>query len=196
MRAESLMTAPAPTSGAAKNLVELLIQRAQESSKIAVAHKKDGKWQDVSWGEVLQQVKTLSEALLAQGVKPGDRVAIFAGTSLQWVVCDLAISAARAITVPIYSSNTPDECRYILNHSEATLLFVDGDEKDAKQAGRLTRVRQRLAECPTVQKVVVFEGEASGDREMKLADLVAKGQAAEKSQPGAFAGARERGECG
>jgi long-chain acyl-CoA synthetase len=188
MRAESLMTAPAPTSGAAtKNLVELLIERAQEPSKIAVTHKKDGKWQEVSWGEVLQQVKTLSAALLAQGVKPGDRVAIFAGSSLQWVVCDLAISACRALTVPIYSSNTPDECRYILNHSETTLLFVDSDEKDAKQSGRLSRVRQRLADCPSVQKVVVFEGEASGDREMKLSDLIAKGVSEEKAQPGAFA---------
>src|SRR5512140_1030071 len=112
MRAESLMTVPAPaaTGATTKNLVELLIQRAQEPSKIALTHKKDGKWQEVSWGEVLQQVKTLSAALVAQGVKPGDRVAIFAGTSLQWLVCDLAISAAQAVTVPIYSSNTPDEC--------------------------------------------------------------------------------------
>ncbi|MFL5344614.1 MAG: AMP-dependent synthetase/ligase [Hyalangium sp.] len=188
MRAESSMTAPAPAAAGAatKNLVELLIHRAQESSKVAVTHKKDGKWQEVSWSEVLQQVKTLSAALLAQGVKPGDRVAIFAGTSLQWLVCDLAISAAQASTVPIYSSNTPDEVRYILNHSETTLLFVDSDEKDAKQAGRLSRVRQRLSECPSVQKVVIFSGEASGDREMTLADLLAKGQAAEQAQASTF----------
>ncbi|WP_224245192.1 AMP-dependent synthetase/ligase [Hyalangium gracile] len=187
MRAESHMPMSAPATGAAaKNLVELLIQRAQESSKVSVTHKKDGKWQDTSWGEVLQQVKTLSEGLLAHGVKPGDRVAIFAGTSLQWLVCDLAVSAAQAVTVPIYSSNTPDECKYILNHSEATLLFVDSDEKDAKQAGRLSRIRQRLADCPTVKSVVVFEGDVSGDREMKLSELMAKGQEALKARPGAF----------
>ncbi len=185
MRAENQMATPASASGT-KNLVELLIHQARNASKVAVTQKKNGQWQDVTWGQVLQEVKVLSAALVAQGVKPGDRVAIFAGTTMQWVICDLAISAAHAVTVPIYSSNTPDECRYILNHSETSLLFVDSDEKDAKQAGRLTRIRQRLGECPTVRKVVVFEGAVSGEREMSLSDLMAQGQQAEKSQPHAF----------
>jgi len=187
MRAESQMPVPTPAAAGTKNLVELLIHQAQTSpSRAAITHKKEGKWQDVSWSQVLDQVKTLSAALVAQGIKPGDRVAIFANTTLTWVVCDMAISAAHAITVPIYNSNTPDECRYILNHSESTLLFVDNDEKDSKQVGRLTRVRQRLADCPSVKKIVVFEGAASGDKEMTMADLLAQGQAAEKAQPNAF----------
>jgi long-chain acyl-CoA synthetase len=186
MRAENQMAMTAAT-GTKKTLVELLIQRAQETgTKTAATHKKDGKWQDVTWSQILQEVKTLSAALVAQGVKPGDRVAIFANTSLQWIICDLAVSATQAITVPIYSSNTPDECRYILNHSESSLLFVDHDEKDAKQAGRLTRIRQRLADCPSVQKIVVFEGPVSGDKEMSLASLVEKGQEAEKQNASAF----------
>jgi long-chain acyl-CoA synthetase len=182
------MSVPAPAQAVAtKNLVELLLEHGtQEASKAAVSHKLGGQWREVTWSEVLQQVKTLSAALVAEGVKPGDRVAIFAGTSLLWLVCDLAISSVHAVTVPIYSSNTPDECRYILNHSEATLLFVDNDEKDAKQAGRLSRIRQRLGECPALQKVVVFEGDASGERELKLSDMLAKGQQAEQAQPGAF----------
>ena len=187
MRAENQMAMPSAGAGTKKTLVELLIQRAQETgTKAAATHKKDGKWQDATWSQILQEVKTLSAALVAQGVKPGDRVAIFANTSLQWLICDLAVSASQAVTVPIYASNTPDECRYILNHSESTLLFVDHDEKDAKQAGRLTRIRQRLADCPSVQKVVVFEGPTSGDKEMTLASLVEKGQEAEKQNASAF----------
>jgi long-chain acyl-CoA synthetase len=187
MRAESQVAMAAPAAGAgAKNLVELLIQRAQEPSKPAATYKKDGRWQDFTWGQVLQEVKVLSSGLVAQGVKPGDRVALFANTTLQWILCDLAISAAQAVSVPIYASNTPDECRYILNNSESTLLFVDNDASDGKQAGRLSRIRQRLGECPSVQKVVLFEGSTSGDREMTLAELVAKGQAAEQASPGAF----------
>ncbi len=189
MRAENqmAMSTPAADAGTKKTLVELLIQRARENgSKAAAIHKKEGRWVDVTWSEILQQVKTLSAALVAQGVKPGDRVAIFANTSLQWILCDLAISGAQGVTVPIYASNTPDECRYILNHSESTLLFVDNDEKDAKQAGRLSRIRQRLADCPSVQKVVVFEGPVSGDKEMSLSALVEKGKEAEKQSPSAF----------
>jgi long-chain acyl-CoA synthetase len=187
MRAENQMAVPAPAAGAStKNLVELLLDRAQNPSAVAISHKKDGAWHEVNWGEVLRQVKVLSAGLVAQGVKPGDRVAIFANTTMQWVVCDLAISAAHGLTVPIYSSNTPEECRYILNHSETTLLFVDNDEKDAKQAGRLSRIRQKLGDCPTVKKIVVFEGAASGDREMPLRELLAQGEAEEKAHAQSF----------
>ncbi|SEU33556.1 AMP-dependent synthetase/ligase [Stigmatella erecta] len=185
MRAESQMHSPV-SGGGEQHLVELLLQQAKNPSKVAVSHKKDGRWQEVTWGEVLQQVKELSAGLLAQGVKPGDRVALFANTTLQWVVSDLAISAARAITVPIYGSNTPDECRYILNHSETSVLLVDNDERDSKQIGRLSRIRQRLADCPTVRKVIVFEGPVSGDREVPLSEVMAQGKAAEAAQPDAF----------
>ncbi|ADO72924.1 long-chain-fatty-acid-CoA ligase [Stigmatella aurantiaca DW4/3-1] len=185
MRAENQMAPPASGAGE-QTLVELLLHQAQNPSKVAVSHKVDGRWQEVTWGQVLQQVKELSAGLLAQGVKPGDRVALFANTTLQWVVSDLAISAARAVTVPIYSSNTPDECRYILNHSETTVLLVDNDEKDAKQIGRLSRIRQRLADCPTVRKVVVFEGPATGEREISLAEVLAQGKAEEAAHPSAF----------
>jgi len=164
----------------------LLIQRAQNASKAGVTHKKDGRWQDVSFGQVLDDVKALSAGLVAQGVKPGDRVALFANTSLLWIVADLAITAAQAITVPIYSSNTPDEFAYIVNHSEANFVFVDNDEKDAKQAGRLTRVRQKLADCGSIQKVILFEGAVAGGQELSLADVLAQGQKAHQANPGSF----------
>lgn len=169
-----------------QNLVQLLIARAAQPGAIGATVKKGGAWVDVPWSEILDQVRTLSAALVAQGVQPGERVAIFAGTGLQWVVCDLAISAARAITVPIYGSNTPDEVRYVLQNSEATLLFVDNDDKDGKQAGRLTRARARIAECPAVKKVVLFTGAPEGDREMSLAELIDKGAAAHQATPTAF----------
>jgi long-chain acyl-CoA synthetase len=183
MRAETqLVTSTAP----AGTLVGLLLQRAQSPDTVGASWKTGGRWEDVTWGRVLEDVKALSAGLIAQGVKPGDRVAIFADTSLQWVECDLAISAAQAVTVPIYASNTPDEVRYILNHSEASLVFVDHDEKTARQAGRATRLRQRLAECPGVRKVILFEGQASGDTELTLAELLARGREAHAARPEAF----------
>ena len=187
MRAENQVAPSAPAAGAQEgNLVQLLIQRAQNASKAGVTHKKDGRWQDVSFGQVLDDVKALSAGLVAQGVKPGDRVALFANTSLLWIVADLAITAAQAITVPIYSSNTPDEFAYIVNHSEANFVFVDNDEKDAKQAGRLTRVRQKLADCGSIQKVILFEGAVAGGQELSLADVLAQGQKAHQANPGSF----------
>ncbi|XXF75594.1 long-chain fatty acid--CoA ligase [Myxococcaceae bacterium GXIMD 01537] len=186
MRAESQMTAPGTAKAGAQNLVELLVQWGQQPSKVGVTHKVGGRWEDVPWSKLIEDVKILAAGLIAQGIQPGDRVAIFANTSLQWVICDLAIAAAQAICVPIYSSNTPEECRYILENSESVFLFVDSDEKDAKQAGRLTRVRQKLAECPSVKKIAVFEGPVAGGIEMTLADLVAQGKEAHLARPEAF----------
>ena len=82
---------------------------------------------------------------MAQGIQPGDRVAVFADSSLPWCVVDLAICASRAITVPIYASNTPDEVKYVLQHSGSVMLFVDHDRSAGKQPGRFTRARSVLA---------------------------------------------------
>ncbi|WP_309897233.1 long-chain fatty acid--CoA ligase [Archangium sp.] len=183
MRAESQLASPAVS---AQSLIDLLLQRAQSPSKVAASWKTGGRWEDVTWGRVLEDVKALSAGLVAEGLQPGERVAVFADTSLQWVVCDLAISAARGITVPIYASNTPEEARYILNHSGASFVFVDHDEKAARQAGRVTRMRQKLAECPNVRRLVLFEGPPSGDAELSLADLMTRGRQHEQEAPEAF----------
>src|SRR5262249_19922263 len=128
MRAEKQVPQCQPAS---ENLVQLLQRRAKDSAKVAATHKRGDGWADVTWGAILEEVKKVSAGLTAWGIRPGDRIALFAATNLQWIICDLAIAAARAITVPIYSSNTPDEVRYILNNSEAVLLFVGNDEADA-----------------------------------------------------------------
>lgn len=159
-----------------RNLVEMLLARAKTRTSAAARHKTASGWQDVSWSEVVSRVKQVSDGLVAAGVKPGDRVAIFASTSLTWVVVDLAIAAARAICVPIYASNTPDEVRYILSHSGSVLLFVDDDRPDAKQPGRLTRAREKLAEAPACRGVVLFEGAVLGEREQTLERFIEAGK--------------------
>lgn len=158
------------------NLIEMLLARVASPRGPAATHKTSTGWVDVSWAEVLEQVKAVSNALVGWGVKPGDRVAIFAATSLRYAVVDLAISAARAVSVPIYASNTADEVRYVLANSGAVLLFVDDDVPDARQPGRLTRTRQKLAEAPDCRQVVLFEGEGDGAKELALATFLEKGR--------------------
>jgi long-chain acyl-CoA synthetase len=165
----------APSATGERNLVEMLLARAKERTAPAARHKTSTGWTDVPWTEVVRQVRAVSNGLVAAGVKPGDRVAVFAATSLTWVVTDLAIAAARAICVPIYASNTPDEVRYILQNSGAVMLFVDHDAPDGKQPGRLSRARSKLAEAPECKALVLFEGTPAGDHELTLDALIAKG---------------------
>ncbi len=183
MRAESHV---ASASGGAQNVVQMLVDQAKQPSKIAAAQKRNGTWEEISWGQVLDQVRHVSAGLVAAGLKPGDRVAVFAGTCLQWCVVDLAINASGGITVPIYGSNTPEEARYILNNSESVFVFVDNDEKEGKQAGRASRLRQKLDECQSVRRVYLFEGATAGAKETSLAELIKSGEAAHKAAPTAF----------
>ena len=103
------------------------------------------------------------------------------------VVVDLAICAARAITVPIYASNTPDEVPLHPQALGAVLLFVDNDEKDAKQAGRLTRVRaqaRRTARrCRRWSSSRARRGRRGDDARGPDAR---KGRPQDQAEPGAF----------
>ncbi len=158
-----------------RNLVEMLMARAATATGPAARVKSSSGWRDLSWKDVLAQVTEVSNGLVAHGIMPGDRVAIFAATSLTWCVVDLAISAARAICVPIYASNTPDEVRFILENSGAVLLFVDDDLPDGRQAGRLTRAKEKLASTGCRQ-LVLFTGQVSGPDELTLTQLIEKGR--------------------
>jgi len=181
MRAEQQLAPPAPQ----QNLVSLLVARAARPDLVGATSHEGGGWKSVTWGAIRDEVRRLSAALVAHGVKPGDRVAIFAATSLRWCVVDLAVSAARGVTIPIYASNTPDEVQYILDHSGSTLLFVDSDVADGKQPGRLSRVRACLSRLPGVKTLVVFEG-PTGPGEVTYRDYIARGDAQEKADPRGF----------
>ncbi len=89
-------------------------------------------WREVSWDEAARRVDALSRALLARGVNRGDAVAVLARTRLEWLLLDWAIMSIGAVVVGLYPTNTPAECEYILDHSEAVLAFVENDEQQAK----------------------------------------------------------------
>src|SRR4051812_31165221 len=118
---------------ATRTLVDTLLAQAQQRPEdAAITFKRGGSWRNLSWRQVLEEVQALSAGLVVFGVKPGDRVAIFADTSLEWVLFDYAIQAADGVTVPIYGSNTPEETRYILANSGALICLIDNDEPDRR----------------------------------------------------------------
>jgi len=183
MRAESQVASPATSAG---TLLHLLQERASRTpGQEAATHKKFSKWTHVDWVTILDDVRHLSAALVSRGIQPGDRVALFADSSLPWCVADMAICAARAITVPIYASNTPDEVKYVLQHSGSVMLFVDHDRSGGKQPGRFTRARGVLRDCPSVRQVITMEEEGTG-AEVSMTKLIAEGTALDQKDPRKF----------
>ncbi|MFV4845360.1 AMP-dependent synthetase/ligase [Edwardsiella tarda] len=101
------------------------------------------------WREVGAQVSRLARALLAWGVEVQERVAIFAHNSVAWSLADLAILHLRAVTVPIYATNTASQAAYILNDASVRILFVDGQAQyDAVLALR--------SDCPQLRHIIVL----------------------------------------
>lgn len=103
-------------------------------------------WQSVSSSEMLRRVAGLSKCLFEMGIKPGDRVGIFAPNCPEWHTADFAILGLGAASVPVYFNESPDRMAYILNDSGARVVITAGE----MQARRLAECRQRLASLEQV----------------------------------------------
>jgi long-chain acyl-CoA synthetase len=109
------------------------------------------RWTSISSQELLRRVAGLSAALVELGVKPGDRVCLFAANRPEWHTADFAITGAGGVTVPIYFKESTERMSYILNHSGAKVIFVAG----AEQLQKLLAIRPRL---PDLEHVIVADG--------------------------------------
>jgi long-chain acyl-CoA synthetase len=146
-----------PSISQSKTINEAYCRRAKANpNKVGFRFKKAGEWKDVTFKEHFETTKRLACGLINAGVKKADRVCILAQTSLQWSQFDLAILGAGAITVPVYPTNTPEDTAYILNHSEASVLFVD-------EYKNLQKIASIAKDCPKLKKVVVSFDLRAGD---------------------------------
>jgi long-chain acyl-CoA synthetase len=113
----------------------------------------NGRWEPTSSAELLRRIAGLSNAMEQLGVKPGDRVGLFAPNRPEWHVADFAILGLGAADVPIYFNESPDRIVYILNHSGVEVVFVAGEMQSRRLLecrGRLTSVKHIIcAAAPT-----------------------------------------------
>lgn len=108
------------------------------------------RWEAISSAEFLRRVAGLSSAFVELGVKTGDRVAIFSANRPEWHTADFAITGAGGVSVPIYFNESAQRMVYILNHSEARIIFVSG----ARQLEKLLACRSELL---TVEHIVAAD---------------------------------------
>ncbi|MHA0287888.1 AMP-dependent synthetase/ligase [Mycobacterium sp. C3-094] len=87
----------------------------------------DGRWTDVTCRQAAEQIRSAARGLIAEGVQPGDRVAVLSATRYEWVILDYAILSVGAVTVPIYETSSADQVRWVLEDSAAVLAFVETD---------------------------------------------------------------------
>jgi long-chain acyl-CoA synthetase len=132
----------------------------------AVRFKQDGQWVSRSFEEVQDTVRSLALGLIDLGVEKGDKVSILGNTRPEWTYFDFAALSIGAIVVPIYQTNSPEECQYVLENSDAKVVVVEDDE----QIEKIRKVRDRL---PLLEQVVRMSG--SSDDALSVDDVVARG---------------------
>jgi long-chain acyl-CoA synthetase len=91
-------------------------------------------WVSFTWAQVAAEVARWQAALVSEGLVPGDRVAVMLKNSVEWVIFDQAALALGLVTVPLYLDDRPESAAYILNHSGAKLLLVEGKFQHKKLA--------------------------------------------------------------
>ena len=79
---------------------------------------------EFTWRQVMDQSRRMAAHLKAQGIGPGDKVALISKNTAWWLMTDFAIWMSGAVSVPLYPTLAADTIRQILSHSEAKLLFI------------------------------------------------------------------------
>jgi long-chain acyl-CoA synthetase len=153
------MEASATKPIAGSHTIADLIARsaAERPDHPAVRYKRDGQWVEVSYSQLAGIVEEVGLGLIDLGVQPGDRVCILANTRPEWSYADMAITAAGAVVVPIYQTNSPQECQWVISDSGATAIVCENEAQLAK----LAAIREQV---PALQTVIVIDppkGEAA-----------------------------------
>ena len=156
-----------------ENIYEMLENRvALSTDQPAYLEKEGDQWIETSWGGLKELAEWFGMALLGEGLKKGETLSILSGNQLIWPVSDLGTIEAGGISVGIYPTNSPEQCEYILNHSESKFLVLDTQE----QLEKILRIRRE--HLPRLQRIILKEdgGANRDDRIISWDDFLELGR--------------------
>jgi long-chain acyl-CoA synthetase len=126
---------------------------------VAARYKDGDEWREISYADAGKTIDQLALGLVDLGIEPGDRVCLLANTRLEWVLAMYAISAAGAVVVPIYPTNSPNECKWVAGNSGAKAAVCE----DEGQRKKIDQVRDELDELEHIIGIGQDAGEISFD---------------------------------
>jgi len=139
----------------ATTLGRMILSASERGEDVALRHAVAEGFQSITYRQLGERAREIACGLIALGIAPGEVVALLSSTRAEWTLCEAGALCAGAVIAPIYSTNSPEECEYVLTHSEARLVFCE----DAAQVAKIEQIR---AQCPRLEHVVVIDGEAHG----------------------------------
>src|SRR4051794_8315267 len=125
----------------------------------AARFKRGDEWTDVSYRELNETVSEVARGLIDLGLAAGERVALLCTTRVEWSYADFAITCAGACVVPIYPTNSPEECAWVAGNSESRFIVCE----DASQVAKIVAVRDQLPKLEAIISIEPAEGAISLD---------------------------------
>jgi len=179
MEATTATSAHEASTGS-RTIADLMAIAAQKhADRVALREKVDGEWRARTYAEMGEIVREIALGLIDLGIAPGERVCILCTTRPEWTYADFAISSSGAVVVPIYPTNSPEECEWVVGNSEACAVVCE----NAEQVAKIVAVRERL---PKLRHIVVVD--PSGE----VADAIALDDLRERGRGGDEGALRER----
>jgi long-chain acyl-CoA synthetase len=161
------MTETTPSTEATAPTISALpaIARERFADHVASRHLVDGEWTELTYEQTCAAIEEVALGLIALGLEPGQRVGLLADTRQEWTVASYGISSAGCVVVPVYPTNSPRECEWVLGNSSARAIICE----DPTQAAKIAEIRDRL---PDLDHVIAIDGD---DGDLSLAALRERG---------------------
>lgn len=140
---------------------------AAHAARPALSIRHEGRRHVTTYAQLGVATQQAAAALIAHGVRPGDRVALFAGNCPEWTILDLAILRAGAVTVTVYATSTPEQVAYILADSGAVAVVCGGPT----ELDRVRAVRDRLPDLRLVVSMDPSSTDGSDGSDLTVAEL-------------------------
>jgi long-chain acyl-CoA synthetase len=166
-----------------RTLAYMMLQKAEKFSKhYALTQKVKGEWQSITWEDFGEQIRSVAKALLEMDLlEPGEMAGIFSSNRAEWAIADLGILTTRAVSVPIYATNSAEEAEYIVNDAEIKIIFV-GDQDQYDRARKIKEGNRYLKKIVAFDRDIVIEGNDSlyFDEMQEMGRRSAKGEMLEE----------------
>ena len=175
MEATTAASTPSRSTGST-TIADLLPKAAEKfGDSVAVKYKAGDEWRDVTFAQVGEIVSEIGRGLIDLGIEPGERVSLLCNTRPEWTYCDFAISSAGAAVVPIYPTNSPEECEWVASNSDSVAIVCE----DAEQVAKITEVRGNL---PALKTVIVIDPSGDTGDAVSLDEVRERGRARDVSE--------------
>jgi long-chain acyl-CoA synthetase len=159
-----------------QTLADLFGRAVEEYGNLPFAREKVADaWVDTTFAQAGDIVTEIGLGLMDLGLAHGERLSILAQTRPEWTYCDLAASTAGLCVVPIYPTNSPQECAWVLSDSEAVAVICE----DAAQVAKVTASRDAL---PELRHIIVIDPQGAPADTIALDELRRRGRALDAEQ--------------